>query len=123
MPTFDWECAKGHQFELYQHTRSEGAPACVVELETKTLCGEATEKIWGITKRGGQGQYPYVTKHLTGQPIEITDAGHERRLMKEHGVRKRDDAAWATQEYNGYHYSDKQQHYKESGAGMPNCWV
>jgi hypothetical protein len=123
MPTFDWECPKGHQFEAFVHSKADGVD-CPVELAEGGLCAtHAVETIWAITKRGGQGQYPYVTKHITGKPIEITDAAHESRVMKENGVRKRDDAAWLTQEWTGYDMKTKKQNYKESGAGMPGCWI
>jgi hypothetical protein len=124
MPVFDWECAKAHQFELYQHTRGEAAPTCIVELESGAQCGETTERIWGITKRTGYAQYPYVTKNLTGKPIEVRDAAHESRLMREHKVTKRDDAAYIDKTWDGYDFRTGQQKYTEGrGVGSPGCWV
>lgn len=116
MPTFDWECPQGHQFEAFVHFKSDGVD-CL-------YCPErAVETIWTITKRNGGVQYPYVTKHITGQPIEIRDPGHERQVFKEHGVVRRDDAAWQLEEFGGYDFATKKQIYRRpSGAGMPGCW-
>lgn len=68
--------------------------------------------------------YPFVTKNFNGQPIEVTSRAHEKSLMQEYGVRKRDDAAWTEKEYVGYNWRTKRQEYREgNGVGLPGCWV
>ena len=68
--------------------------------------------------------YPFTTTNFTGKPIEVRDASHERQLMAEHGVVKRDDVAWIDKEYLGYNHKTGKQEYKEGrGVGMPGCWV
>ena len=68
--------------------------------------------------------YPFVTQHFNGQPVEVTSRAHEKALMQQYGVTKRDDVAWNEKEYLGYNYRTKRQEYKEaSGMGMPGCWV
>lgn len=68
--------------------------------------------------------YPYTTRHISGQPMEITSAAHERAVFAAHGIRQRDDAAFLNKEYLGYNWKTKQQEYKEgNGVGMPGCWV
>ena len=117
MPTFDWECPNGHQFERFVHTREEPAPECL-------NCGASgSERIWAITKRNGYGSFPYTTKHFNGKEITVTDAAHERVLMKEFNVRKRDDVAYTEQIYEGWDFAAKKQRYREpTGMGMKGCW-
>lgn len=68
--------------------------------------------------------YPFVTKNFNGQPIEVTSRAHEKALMQQYGVTKRDDVAWVEKRYEGYDFRTKQQVYKEAnGCGMPGCWV
>jgi hypothetical protein len=42
--------------------------------------------------------FPYVTKEITGEPIEIRSLEHQREVCKQHGVRLRDDAAWVDEQ-------------------------
>lgn len=119
MPLYAYACngEEQHEFESYVPTYETPNPAC-------QTCGSPTERIWKITKRTGYSQYPYTTKNITGQEITITDAAHEARLMKEHNLVKRDDAAWLEEEYLGYNpYTGKQEYSKPSGVGLPGCWV
>lgn len=77
-----------------------------------------------VQTHGDSGRYPYTTKNITGQEITITDAGHERALLKEHGLAQRDDVAFLEKEYVGYNHRTGKQEYKEGrGVGMPGCWV
>ena len=68
--------------------------------------------------------YPFITKNITGQPIEITSRAHEKALMQQHGIVKRDDVAWNEKTYEGYNAKTGKQEYKEAnGVGMPGCWI
>jgi hypothetical protein len=68
--------------------------------------------------------FPFITKNFTGQPIEVTSRAHEKALMQEHGVTKRDDIAWNEKSYEGYNPKTGKQEYKEAnGVGMPGCWI
>lgn len=68
--------------------------------------------------------YPFVTKNFNGKPIEVTSAAHERSLMKQYGVVKRDDVGFIEKEYLGFNYKTGKQEYKEGrGVGLPGCWV
>jgi len=68
--------------------------------------------------------YPFTTKNFNGKSIEVRDASHERALMQQYGVVKRDDVAWTEKEYLGYNPKTKKQEYKEGrGVGLPGCWV
>lgn len=68
--------------------------------------------------------YPFTTKMFTGQPVEVTSRAHERALMREHNVVKRDDAAWIDKEFVGWNRRTGKYEYKESsGVGNPGCWV
>ena len=117
MPVYAYQCPEEHEFEKYVPLLSSENPEC-------PTCGGVTEKIWRVSKRSGYQQYPYVTKNITGQPIEVTDASHEARLLKEHGLAKLDDAGWIETEYVGYNpYTGKQVYHEPSGVGLPGCWV
>lgn len=73
---------------------------------------------------GDTKSYPFVTKHFNGKPIEVTSAAHERSLMREYGVVKRDDAGFLEKEYLGYNAKTGKQEYKEGrGVGLPGCWI
>jgi hypothetical protein len=67
--------------------------------------------------------YPFTTKNFTGQPVEVTSRAHEKALMAQHGLVKRDDVAWVDKEYVGYNHRTGKQEYKEGrGMGNPGCW-
>lgn len=119
MPTYSYSCSDC-QYEYDAYVGKIG------EMHPCRSCGSAkVEKIWAITRRNGYMVFPYITKHITGSPIEIRDAAHLKQLELEHNVRLRDDAAYAVpNEYLGYNRATKKHEYKEgSGAGMPGCWV
>ena len=88
-------------------------PACA--------CGGESEKIWKITPRTGYQIFPYVTTHLTGEPIEITSESHLHELEREHGVRLRDDKTWLEEEYQGVDFRTGKQVYKHPIP--PGTWV
>jgi hypothetical protein len=68
--------------------------------------------------------YPFVTRNFNGQPIEVTSRAHEKALMQQYGVTKRDDAAWIEKTYEGYDFRNRRQVFKEgNGVGLPGCWV
>lgn len=68
--------------------------------------------------------YPYVTKNISGEAIEVLSPGHEAELCKIHGVVKRDDAAWLTKEHAGQDWRTGKPIYRESsGVGDPGCWI
>jgi len=87
------------------------------------------KKVWSLgTGATGHTSYPYTTTHITGKPLTITDAAHERRVCAEHGVTQRPDAAFLTKEHAGVEYDIKtgvsKVKYREgSGLGMPGCWI
>jgi hypothetical protein len=118
MPIYAYQCASedAHEFEQYVPLTESENPLC--------SCGATTEKIWKISKRTGYTRYPYVTKNITGEPVEVTDAAHEAALCKQYGVVQRDDAAWIEEEYLGYNpRTGKQEYGGCSGVGLPGCWV
>lgn len=121
MPTFDFECPTkacflGLKRDVYLPLLSSEPPTCAD-------CGKVMERVWSITKRDATSVYPYTTKNITGKPIEIRSPGHLKEIEKRHGVRLRDDAAYVTQRWEGYDPMTKKHVYKESGAGMPGCWI
>lgn len=68
--------------------------------------------------------YPFVTKNFNGKPIEVTSASHEKALMQQFGVVKRDDVAWNEKTYEGYDHRTGKQVYKEgTGMGLPGVWI
>lgn len=119
MPIYALGCLAepSHQFEGYAPKFETPNPPC----ET---CGAETERIWKITKRTGYHRYPYTTTNINGKPMEITDAAHEARVLKEHNLVQRDDVAYLEEEYVGYDpYTDKQVYRHGSGRGLPGQWV
>lgn len=118
MPVYQYECTQGHQFEAYVQKFGETCPCKV--------CGNGeVERIWSITKRDAKSVFPYITTNITpdGSPVEVRSALHLEQLCKENGVVHRPDAAFLTKEYLGYDWRSREQKYKESGTGMPGCWV
>jgi len=120
MPLYQLECAKcGNSVERYLALRGDPNPKCEMP-----DCGGETERVWAGRQRGATSIFPYVTTHLTGQPIEIKSASHLRSLEKQHGVRLRDDAAYTDKRWDGYDFKTRQHRYSEgSGRGMPGSWV
>lgn len=119
MPTFDFECDCGWGGEAYLPLRDS-------TFTCPTGCGKEPQKVWAVTRRTGYSSYPYVTKNILpdGSPITVTDASHERALMKQFNLRKRDDVAWIEAEHGGWDFAKKQHRYHEgSGRGLPGQWV
>lgn len=131
MPVYALECAgpDAHQNDVYLHSWKTPNPPCV-------LCGAETDRVWKITRHLASSSFPYTTKHLTGSPIEVTDAAHEKRLLKQHGLRKRDDNHYGHEEDEvvdfkwEYDRSGKYPRLKSmtpiyrtsGGRGMPGSW-
>lgn len=120
MPIYQYECGTCEgQFEAYVALTSSENPPC-----EKEGCGGQTERIWKISKHTPASVFPFVTKNLNGQPIEVRSAAHLEELCKIHGKTHRPDAAWIDTEYLGYDRKTKRQVYKEGrGVGLPGCWV
>lgn len=118
MPVYDWKCsACPFEEEAFVETWRD--------LRSCELCSAPMEKVWSLSAehRAASG-YPYITKNITGEAIEVKSPGHERELCKLHGVNKRDDKAWENQEYLGWDPKARRQRYKEgNGVGTPGCWV
>ena len=90
----------------------------------KILIGDWPYCPHGVGSLVTEKSYPFKTKNFNGQLIEVTSRAHERALMQEYGVTKRDDAAWINKEYIGVDPRTRKQIYKEgNGVGMPGCWV
>lgn len=117
MPTYAYECTAGHQFEGYTHSHKDPCPACI-------RCGEATDKIWKVSRHIGGVNWPLTTKHLTGKEETFQNQADLDRRCKELGLVQRDDVGWIEDEYQGVDFRTGQQKYKKgSGVGMPGCWV
>lgn len=117
MPIYTYECEEGHHFDQYVPLTTSENPNCPLE-----TCQKRSEKIWSCSGKSGGGAYPYITTHITGKPLEIKSPGHERQLLKQFNLRKRDDNGYS--EYLGVDFKTGKQRYKEvSGAGLPGCWV
>lgn len=119
MPTYDFRCEAGHVFEGYLPLRATENPPC-------GECGKPVERLISTNRHIPASAYPYVTKniHKDGKAIEVRSPSHEAELCKIHGVRKRDDAAFLTQEYLGVDFRTGKQIYRErSGVGEKGCWV
>lgn len=119
MPTFNFACPCGREWEAYIHNHMSENPLCE--------CGEAPERVWRLgTKHVGASTFPFITTHLnpSGAPVEVTSQSHLDRLCKEFGVTHRPDVAWATEEYQGVNFRTGEQNYKRgNGVGLPGCWV
>jgi len=117
MPLFDLKCPDGHINEVY-----------LKSLQTKNEdcrnCGKETTRIYSISSQSGYQEFPFVTTHITGKPLEIRDRAHFERVLKAHNLTHRPDIAWTEKEYVGYNRKTRKQEYREaSGRGLPGCWV
>lgn len=131
MPFFEFSCPELDCSEnegVWRAKWTADRPSCPTH-------GKEMERDWHAEARGHRpGQaYPYVTKNITGEPIEVRDAGHLRELCKIHGVIPRQDAAWAEPmeerweqgKFNRYTLKwEGQGMFKKegSGRGLPNSW-
>lgn len=83
--------------------------------------------------RDAANGYPFVTKNITGSPIEVTDPAHHRALCKTYGKVHRDDAAWIEEDcaYTPTIVRDPETgkrvtkivYDRGSGRGLPGSWV
>lgn len=123
MPIYTYQCQScKNEFEKYVPYTTSGDPEC-------GECGEATEKIWKVTRHYGSGStFPFVTKHLNGQPIEVTSESHLQQLCKQYGKVSRPDVGWIEERYEGAEYDRKTGKFKQkytggSGRGLPGSWI
>jgi hypothetical protein len=95
------------------------------------MCGKPMERDYRTEHFGHKPAsiFPYVTKDITGEPIEIRSIEHQREVCKQYGVRLRDDAAWVDEqvETEAYKTPDGQwgtrpRYTRGNGRGMPGSW-
>jgi len=100
---------------------------CETELQVGQwpFCGGDPSKHLAYRQSHGETvSYPFTTTAFNGQPITVTDAGHDRALQQQYNVRKRDDVAWIEKQYEGLDFKTGEQKYTEgSGRGLPGQWV
>lgn len=120
MPFYCWTCEKDQKYEkTFEMHMTPIAPKCAI-------CEELMERDYTTehSRHTPASGYPYITKNISGEPIEVTSLGHERELCKQYGVEKRDDAAWLTKEHMGVDWrTGKPIYHESSGVGDPGCWV
>lgn len=120
MPFYCWNCEPCSQYDkTFEVHMTPIAPHCRV-------CDSAMERDYTTehSRHVPASGYPYITKNISGEPIEVTSLGHERELCKQYGVEKRDDQAWLSKEHVGQDWKTGKPIYREeSGLGMPGCWV
>lgn len=119
MPTFNFQCSCGKEWEAYIHNHVNDNPLC--------SCGLVPERVWalGNTHRGSS-TYPYITRNITpdGSPVEVTSGAHLESLCKQYNVEHRPDNGWLEKEFLGVDWKTGKKQYKESsGAGMPGSWI
>lgn len=120
MPFYEWSCEPCSQREkTFEYKMVPIAPTC-------SHCEQVMDRNYHAehTRERAASGYPYITKNISGEPIEVTSPGHEAELCKQYGVAKRDDAAWLTKEHAGQDWRTGKPIYRESsGVGDPGCWV
>lgn len=97
MPLYDLECSSEScraRAEVYLALRGEANPPC-------ERCGASTERVWGRTGRDAANGFPYFTKNISGQWLEVRSSQHQAELCKQYGKVCRDDAAFI-EEGNDY---------------------
>ncbi len=103
-------CEQEHGFEKYLPLRGDPNPPCEV-------CQGPTERVWSLgSHHVGSSTFPYVTKNITGKPIEIKSASHLEQVCKQYGVTHRDDEAWVEKRFENGKYIES------SGQGMKRTW-
>jgi putative FmdB family regulatory protein len=120
MPLYGFRCGCGRTDEHYFPLRDSHPLAkcgeCGKEME-RDLTVEASNHIPGSA-------FPYITKNITGSPIEVRSEAHLQQLCKEHNVTHRDDTAWIEKSYEGIDFRTGKHIYHEgSGLGVPGCWI
>ena len=107
MPTYCFICEKCNKTESlwkWVMEKPEAPECCSVPMDR-----DYRTEHFGHKPASG---FPYVTKNITGEPIEIKSIEHERQVCKRYGVRKRDDAGYID-EHMG----------EGSGRGLPGSWA
>jgi hypothetical protein len=131
VPCYEFSCPESDCQEFATEWRAKWSadrPSCPTH-------GKEMERDWHAEARGHRpGQaYPYITKNITGSPIEVRDAGHLRELCKTHGLIPRQDAAWlepAEEKWNQGKFDWRELKWKGqgytrkegTGQGMPGVW-
>jgi predicted nucleic acid-binding Zn ribbon protein len=119
MPFYEWSCEEcGKAASTFEHRCRPEAPTCPDHGRmVRDWHAEARVHTPGSV-------FPYVTRNINGEPIEVRSHGHLKELCKLHGVRLRDDTAYIDEEYRGYDIRSKDQNYSGgSGRGLPGQWV
>lgn len=63
--------------------------------------------------------FPFVTKNITGSPIEVRDQGHLNDLLRANGLVQRDDAQWCEPMTERFEWGKYNRHTGEwDGRGM-----
>lgn len=131
MPCFEFVCPEDGCTSRAQEWRPKWTP----DRPTCPSHAKEMERDWhGEARRHTPGSaFPYITKNITGSPVEVRDEGHLRELCKIHGVIPRNDAAWTepanerweqgrfnwkTEKWEGQGYVRKE----GSGRGLPGTW-
>lgn len=110
MPIYQFECEEKHGFEKYLPLRENPNPPCEV-------CQGPTEKVWSLgSSHVGSSTFPYITKNITGKPVEVKSASHLDQLCKQHGVVNRPDQAWIDKKFENGRYVEG------TGMGYKGSW-
>lgn len=123
MPIYGFRCTAdaSHTEEHYYPLRTG-----TIEDRSCTTCSSPMERDLTVEARNHRpaSGYPYITKNITGEPIEVRNPIHEAELCRIHGVVKRDDQAWIGKEHVGHDWkTGKPIYYEPSGRGLPGSWV
>lgn len=104
MPIYGFRCQKcGSTYEHYYAVRElKPTIAC-------SDCGDICERDLTAEARNHvpASGFPFTTRHLNGQPIEVTSAAHLQQLCKQHGKTLRDDAGYIEQDMHIEKYIDR----------------
>lgn len=130
MPLYDLECSDEKcraRAEVYLSLRGEANPPC-------ERCGASTDRVWGRTGRDAANGFPYYTKNISGQWLEVRSAVHQAELCKQYGKVCRDDAAFLDEgnDYivhpgkvdraTGKVIPPRVEYLNGSGRGNPGSW-
>lgn len=131
MPFFAFICPEDDCHETAGEWRAKWTsdrPTCAVH-------DKEMERDWHAEARRHRpgSSFPFVTKNISGKPIEVRDQGHLNQLCKEYGVEQRNDAAWLEPVYEKYDMGrfnwrtlqwegQRMIRQEGSGRGMPGCW-
>jgi len=131
VPCFEWMCETAGCTERTREWRPKWTP-------DRPVCsahGPMERDYHGEARRHIPGAaFPYVTKNITGSPIEVRDQGHLNDLLKAHNLIQRDDAAfvepmeerfdfgkynWRTGQWDGRGMKRKE----GNGASQKGRWI